>query len=101
MGGGAVESGWIPLGAFFEGFGSEAFEKLRVDFFYFVDHRADDGAGFARGVARGAHAPEAVEDNAGDGVNHRGEGGDGEYVTRDFDGAFLGGALDFLEALGV
>ena len=101
MGGGAVESGWIPLGAVFEGFGSEAFKKLRIDFFYFFDHCADYGARLVGGVARSAHAPEAVEDNAGDGVDHRGEGSDGKNVTRDFDGAFFGGALDFVEALGV
>ncbi len=74
---------------------------MRVDFFYFVDHCADDGAGFAGGVAGGAHAPEAVEDDAGDSVDHCCEGGNGENVTGDFDGAFFGGALDFLEALGV
>ncbi len=91
----------VPLGAFFEWFGSEAIEKLRVDFFDFFDHVADYGAGFAGGVASGAHAPEAVEDDAGDGVNHGGESGDGENVAGDFDGAFFGGALDFLEALGV
>ena len=90
-----------PFGAFFERFGSEAFEKLRIDFFYFLDHFADDGAGFAGRVGGGAHAPEAMEDDAGDGVNHRGESGDGENVTRDFDGAFFGGALDFLDVLGV
>ncbi len=90
-----------PFGALFEGFGSKAFKELGVDFFYFVDHVPDDGVGFAGGVAGGAHAPEAMEDDAGDGVNHGGEGGDGENVTRDFDGALFGGALDFLEALGV
>ena len=101
MGGGAVESSWIPLGAVFEGFGSEAFKKLRVHGADLRDHLADDSAGLAGGVARGAHAPETVKDDAGDGVDHRGERGDGENVARDFDGAFFGGALDFLEAFGM
>ena len=101
MSGVAIECGWIPLGAVFQGFGSEAFEKLRVDLLHFINHGTDDFAGFAGGVARGAHAPEAMKDDAGDGVDHSGEGSDGENVTRDFDGTFFGGALDFLEALGV
>jgi len=42
-----------------------------------------------------------VEHDAGDGVHHGGEGGHGQNVAGDFDGAFFGGALDFLEALGV
>ena len=42
-----------------------------------------------------------MEDDAGDSVNHSGEGGDGEDVASDFNGAFFGGTLDFLEALGV
>ena len=33
-------------------------------------------------------------------MDHRGESGDGENVTRDFDGAFFCGALDFLDVLG-
>ncbi len=90
-----------PLGAFFERFGTEAFEKLRIDGADLGDHFADDGARFVGGVAGGAHAPEAMEDDAGDGVNHRCESGDGEYIAGDFDGAFFGGALDFLEALGM
>ena len=97
----AIESGEIPLWAFFQGFGAEAFKELRIDGANLGDHFADDGAGFAGSVARGAHAPETVEDYAGDGVDHRSESGDGEYVAGDFDGAFFGGALDFLDALGV
>ena len=42
-----------------------------------------------------------MENDAGDGVDHRGEGGDGKNVARDFDGAFFGGALDFLDVLGI
>ena len=99
--GGTVESGCIPLGAFIEGFSPETFKKLRVDGTDLRDHFADDGAGFAGGVAGGAHAPEAVEDDARDGVNHHGEGGYGENVASDFNGALFGGALDFLQALGV
>lgn len=34
-------------------------------------------------------------------MHHGGEGGDGQNVASDFDGALFGGALDFLEALGV
>ena len=74
---------------------------MGIDFFDFVDHGTDDGAGLAGSVGGGTHAPEAVEDNAGDGVDHGGVGGDGENVAGDFDGAFFGGALDFLEALGM
>lgn len=99
--GGGVKSGCIPLGAFFERFCSEAFKKLGINGADLRNHFADYGAGFAGGVARGAHAPETVEDDAGDGVHHGGEGSDGKNVTRDFDGALFGGALDFLQALGV
>ncbi len=42
-----------------------------------------------------------MEDDAGDGVDHRGEGGDGKNVARDFDGAFFGRAFDFLDVLGI
>ncbi len=41
-----------------------------------------------------------MENDAGDGMNHRGESGDGENVTSDFDGALFGGALDFVNVLG-
>ncbi len=34
-------------------------------------------------------------------MHHGGEGGEGKNVARNFDGAFFGGALDFLEALGM
>ena len=73
---------------------------MRVDFFNFLDHVFDYGARFAGSVAGRAHAPEAMKHDAGYGVNHRGEGGDGKNVTRDFDGAFFGGALDFVNVLG-
>ena len=86
----------MPFGAIFQRFRSKTIEKLRVDFFDFVDHGADDGAGFGGSVGGGAHAPEAMEDDAGDGVDHGGEGGDGKYITSDFDSALFGGALDFL-----
>ncbi len=36
----------FPFGEFFERFGAEAVEELRVDFLYMRDHRPDDGAGF-------------------------------------------------------
>ncbi len=42
-----------------------------------------------------------MEDDAGDGVHHGGERGDGQDVAGDFDGALFGGTFDFLEALGV
>ncbi len=61
---------------------------MGVDFFDVRDHGADDGARFAGRVRGGAHPPQTVEDDAGNGVHHSGE-------------AFFGGALDFLEALGV
>ena len=89
-----------PLGAFFYRFSPKAFEKLRIDLFYFLDHVFDYGARFAGRVAGSAHAPETVEDDAGDGVDHRGESGDGENVARDFDGTFFCCALDFLDVLG-
>ncbi len=75
--------------------------ELGVDFLDVRDHRADHGASFAGRVRGGAHAPQAVEDDAGDGVHHGGEGGDGQDVAGDFDGALFCGALDFLETLGV
>jgi hypothetical protein len=37
---------------------------LRVNVFDVSDHVADDGASFAGRVGRGAHTPEAMEDNA-------------------------------------
>ena len=42
-----------------------------------------------------------MEDDTGDGMHHGGERGDGENVTRDFNGALFGGTLNFLEALGM
>ncbi len=99
-------SGWLghrvfPFREFFERFGTKTIEKLGVDFFDLGDHGADDGAGFAGRVRGGTHAPEAMEDDAGESVHHGGESGDGQDVASNFDGAFFGGALDFLEALGV
>ena len=99
--GSAIGRKGTPFGAFFERFGSKTIEKLGIDFFDFIDHVFDYGAGFAGGVGGGAHSPEAMENDAGDGVNHGGESGNGKNVAGDFDGAFFGGALDFLEALGV
>ncbi len=92
---------FLPFGKFLERFRSKAIEKLGVDFLDVGNHGADDGASFAGRVRGGGHAPEAVENNAGEGVDHGGEGGDGENVAGDFDSAFFGGALDFLEALGM
>jgi len=65
------------------------------------DHFADDGARFAGGVRSGAHAPKAMEHDAGDGVHHGGESGDGEHVASNFNSAFFRGAFDFLGALEV
>src|SRR6266567_6863 len=42
-----------------------------------------------------------MEHDAGESVHHGGKGGDGQNVAGDFDGALFGGALDFLESLGV
>ena len=91
----------LPLWQLFQGSGAEAIEKLRVELANVRDHFADDGAGFAGSVRGGAHAPEAMKDDTGDGVHHGGEGGDRQDVAGDFDGAFFGGALDFLNALGM
>ena len=44
---------------------------------------------------------EAVENDSREGVDHGGESGDGKNVAGDFNGAFFGGALDFLETLGM
>ncbi len=74
---------------------------MRVDVFYEGDHFADDDPRLAGGVGGCAHAPEAMKNDAGHGVHHGGEGGDRKNVARDFYGAFFGGALDFLEALGM
>ena len=41
-----------------------------------------------------------MKDDAGDRVDHRGEGGNRKNVASDFDGAFFGGAFDFLDVLG-
>jgi hypothetical protein len=91
----------FPLWKFVERFDSKTIEKLWVDIFYQGDHFADDGASFAGGVRGRAHAPEAVKDDAGDGVHHGGEGGDWQDIASDFDGALFGGAFDFLLALGM
>jgi len=98
--------GWLghrvfPFGQFFERLGAETVEELGVDGFYLRNHFSDDGAGFAGRVGGRAHAPEAMEHYAGESVHHGGEGGDGQDVAGDFDGALFGGALDSLEALGV
>ena len=74
---------------------------MGVDFLDVSDHGADDGAGFAGRVRGGAHAPEAMENDTGDGVDHGGESGDRQDISGDFDSAFFGGAFDFLETLGV
>lgn len=90
-----------PFGHFFERLSSKAIEKLRVDGAYLRHHFADDGPGFAGGVGSGAHAPESMEHDAGNGVHHGSEGSEGKDVASDFDGALLRGALNFLNALGV
>ncbi len=90
-----------PLRQFFQRFRTKAIEELGIDFFDMRDHRADDGAGFAGRVRGGAHAPEAVQNDAGDGVHHGGEGGDWQDIAGDFDGTLFGGAFDFLETLGI
>ena len=96
-----IWAGVFPLRQIFERFRTETFKILRIDFFYLSDHCADYFAGFARSVAGVAHAPQAVENNAGDGMHHGGEGGYRKNVARDFDGAFFRTALDFIDALGV
>ena len=46
------------------------------------------------------HAPEAMQDDAGERVHHGGEGGYRQDVTRYFDGALFGLACDFFRRLG-
>ena len=96
-----IRASVFPFGKIFQRFGSEAFEKLRIDLFYLRDHRADYFSGFARRVARVAHTPEAVEDDAGDGVHHGGERRYRQDVTRYFYGSLFRRAFDFAYALGV
>ena len=99
--GGLGCSSVFPFGQFFQGFRTKTIEKLGVDFFDVRDHGADDGAGFAGGVRGGAHAPEAMEHDAGDGVHHGGESRDGQNVAGNFDGAFFCRAFNLLKTLGV
>ena len=42
-----------------------------------------------------------MKNDAGDGMNHRGECGNRENITCDFNGAFFSGTLDFLDAFGM
>src|SRR5579863_5298045 len=42
-----------------------------------------------------------MEHNPGDRVDHGGEGSHGKNIAGDFDGAFFGGALNFLNAFGM
>ena len=90
----------LPIRALFERRCAKAIEKLRIMFAYQRDHVSDHGASFARGVASRAHAPEAMKNDAGDGVHHRRESGDRKDIAGDFYGPFFGGALDFLDVLG-
>ena len=89
----------FPFWQILERFHGETSEELGVNLIHERDHLADHGAGFAWGIGSGAHTPEAVQDDAGKGVDHGREGGDGENIASDFDGALFGGALDFLDAL--
>ena len=66
----------FPLRQLFKRSGAEAIEKLGIELANLRHHFADDGAGFAGRVRGGAHAPEAVKDDTGDGVHHGGESGD-------------------------
>jgi len=42
-----------------------------------------------------------MKNDAGDGMNHRGECGNRENIACDFNGAFFSGTLDFLDAFGM
>ena len=42
-----------------------------------------------------------MKNDAGDGMNHRGECGNRENIACDFNGAFFSGAFDFLDAFGM
>ena len=91
----------LPFGQLFERSGAETIEKLRIKLAHLRDHIADYGAGFARRVRSGAHAPQSVENDARDRMHHRGEGGHRQSVARNFNGALFGGAFNFLNALGM
>src|SRR5207248_904019 len=90
-----------PFGQFIKRFGSKTIKKLRIDIFYVGDHLADNGAGFAGSIRGRAHAPEAMENDAGNGMHHGGEGGYGKNVASDFHGTLFSGAFDFLQAFGM
>ena len=64
-----------------------------------VDHRRHHGHALPRAVAGAHHAPEPVQHDAGDGVHHRGERGEGDHVARRLDGLLLGLAGDALHPL--
>src|SRR6266850_833029 len=91
----------FPLRQFIQRLRTKAIEELGVYFLDVRDHGPDDGAGFAGRVRGGAHTPQAVEDDAREGLHHGGEGGDRKNVAGDFDSALFGGALDFLEPFGM
>jgi len=79
----------------------EAVEKLRIDFANARDHLADDLARFGGGIGRGVHLPQTMENDSRNGVHHGGEGCDGKDVAGHFDGAFLRGAFNSLNPLGM
>ena len=90
-----------PLGDFFDWFGAKTIEELRVDFTDVRDHGADHCAGFVGRVAGGAHAPQAMKHDAGNGVHHGCEGRHRQDVTGDFDGALFRRPFYFLRAFGM
>ena len=48
-----------------------------------------------------AHAPQPMQHDSGNGVHHGRECGQRQNVSRDFDGALFGRALDLLDAIHV
>src|SRR5262249_49146994 len=54
---------------------------------------------FARCVGSSAHAPQAVKDDAGKRMDHRGEGRDRQNIAGDFNGALFCGAFYFFQTL--
>ena len=93
-------SSWrkFPFRKIVQRIGGKTAEELRVNLIDEIDHFADDGASFGGRVGGGAHALEAMENNARDGVNHGRKRGDGQNVSSNFDRTFFSSAFDFLNS---
>ncbi len=91
----------LPLRQILHRLQVEAIEELRIDFANARYHFTDDLARFGGRVARGLHAPQSMENDAGNRMHHCGEGRNGQHVTSYFNGALFGLAFDFLNSLRV